>query len=124
VSADRSPNLVAWQWKGYPEFHGDKKNLMLHALSNPMFIFGTLAVVTSPLTRWHCAVGGVVFMVVCMAIQGRGHKMEKNAPIPFDGPLDVLGRIFFEQLFNFPRFVLTGGFGRAWKAATGSSDTR
>jgi hypothetical protein len=57
-------------------------------------------------------------MVVAMVIQGRGHKLEKNPPIAFDGPLDVAGRIFIEQLFNFPRFVLSGGFGRAWKAAS------
>jgi uncharacterized membrane protein YGL010W len=118
VSADRSPNLVAWQWKGYPEFHGDRKNLLLHALSNPLFIAGAIALVTTPLTRWHCGVGGVALMVVAMVIQGRGHKLEQNPPIPFDGPLDVAGRIFIEQLFNFPRFVLSGGFGRAWKAAS------
>jgi hypothetical protein len=119
MSADRSPNLLAWQWNGYPEFHGSRKNLLLHVLTNPLFIFGFLAIVTSPWTRWHCAVGGLVLMALVMIVQGRGHKMEKNPPIPFNGPLDVAGRIFFEQLINFPRFVLTGGFARAWKASSG-----
>jgi hypothetical protein len=51
-----------------------------------------------------------------MAVQGRGHRLEKNAPVPFRGPLDVLARIFVEQWVTFPRFVLSGGFARAWRA--------
>lgn len=117
MSADRSPNLIAWQWNGYPEFHGNKKNLLLHAVSNPLFLLGTLSVITVPFTSWHCAVGGVALWGLAMAIQGRGHKLEQNAPIPFAGLPDGLGRIFFEQHINFPRYVLSGGFSRAWKAA-------
>jgi hypothetical protein len=117
MSADRGPNLIAWQWKGYPDFHADKRNLALHLASNPLFLVGTFSIITCPFTRWHCAVGGLLLMVLCMVIQGRGHRLERNAPIPFAGPLDVAGRIFFEQVFNFPRFVLTGGFARAWRSA-------
>lgn len=117
MSADRSPNLLAWQWSSYPDFHGDRRNLALHAASNPFFLLGTLSVLTVPLTSWHCAVGGLALWGAAMAVQGRGHKLEKNAPIPFAGLPDVLGRIFLEQHVNFPRFVLSGGFARAWRAA-------
>jgi hypothetical protein len=36
-------------------------------------------------------------------------------PVPFAGPVDVVSRIFAEQLITFPRFVLSGQFARAWR---------
>ena len=43
-------------------------------------------------------------------MQGIGHKREAEPPVPFDGPGDFLARVFVEQFFTFPRFVLTGGW--------------
>ena len=63
------------------------------------------------------AIPGVLMMVGAMAMQGRGHRTEPQAPARFLGPFDVLARILAEQWIAFPRFVLTGGFARAWKAA-------
>jgi hypothetical protein len=119
MSADRQTQLLAWQWEGYPDFHGNKRNLMIHAITNPLFLFGVLSIVTCPFTRWHCAVGGALLIVAAIVIQGRGHKLEKNAPIPFLSPFEGVRRLFLENLVNFPRYVLTGGFSRAWKAANG-----
>ena len=48
-----------------------------------------------------------------MAMQGRGHRRER--PAPFAGALDMILRIFAEQLITFPRFVLSGEFARAWR---------
>jgi hypothetical protein len=62
------------------------------------------------------ALGGLVLLPLAMAAQGRGHRLEKVPPAPFAGPLDVVARIFAEQLITFPRFVLSGGFTRAWRA--------
>lgn len=62
-------------------------------------------------------VGGVSAMALAMVAQGRGHAIEASPPIPFAGPADALGRIFLEQLVNFPRFVLTGGLAKAWRAS-------
>lgn len=58
------------------------------------------------------------------AMQGRGHRLESTAPVPFAGPFDVISRIFVEQLVTFPRFVLSGEFVRAWRRAVKPTDPR
>jgi len=50
-------------------------------------------------------------------VQGRGHRGESAAPVPFTGPGDFVSRFLVEQLVSFPRFVLTGGWLRAWRRA-------
>jgi hypothetical protein len=112
----RPGGLVAWQWSIYPAGHRNRQNLLLHALTEPIFLAGTVALLASPFTRSPgLAVGGLAAMVAVMALQGRGHRLEQASPSPFLGPLDVLQRFFVEQWFNFPRYVLTGEFARAWR---------
>jgi hypothetical protein len=41
--------------------------------------------------------------------------MEQTPPVPFRGPLDVVGRLFLEQWINFPRYLLSGKLGEAWR---------
>jgi hypothetical protein len=113
--AKREPNLVAWQWSLYPVAHRNRANLILHLVTVPLFMTGTLTAASAPLTRWWYALVGLGVMAVAFAAQGAGHKREENAPVPFLGPGDVLGRIFAEQWINFPRFVLSGGLARAWR---------
>jgi len=36
---------------------------------------------------------------------------------PFTGPLNAMSRIFLEQWVTFPRFVLSGGWSHAMRAA-------
>jgi hypothetical protein len=115
--AGRDQPLVAWQWGLYPDGHRNRRNLMIHILTVPMFWTGTLAIVLAPLTTWWNIFAGVVFMALAMAAQGRGHKLEATPPVPFLGPADVLGRIFVEQWITFPRYVLSGGWARAWRSA-------
>jgi hypothetical protein len=57
-------------------------------------------------------------MALAVALQGRGHAVERTSPAPFRGPLDVVARLFAEQWITFPRFVLSGGFARAWRASS------
>ena len=79
-------------------------------------MLGTLALVF--VWRWPwLGLAGLVTMVLVMAVQGRGHRIEEVAPVSFTGPVDVVTRILAEQWVTFPRFVLSGGFGRAWRAA-------
>lgn len=118
----RDPTLLIWQWNGYPTFHADRRNLLLHVLTQPVFALGFLALLTAPLAG--SVIGalarvgaGIAAMAVAMAIQGRGHAREDAPPIPFAGPRDVILRIVLEQLITFPRFVLSGGFARAWRAS-------
>jgi len=115
-------SLLSWQWGIYPSAHADRRNLAIHVITNPIFIAGLVAVPLGLITMtWLTAIAGVLAMPLVMFIQGRGHRLEKEPPAPFRGPLDVLGRIFLEQLVNFPRYVITGKFADAWAAASTDS---
>ena len=107
-------NLLAWQWDLYAEGHRDRRNLLIHAATVPLFDAGTLLALASP---WlgPSALAGLLLLPLAMALQGRGHRGERVGPVPFAGPVDVASRIFAEQLITFPRFVLSGRFARAWR---------
>ena len=112
---DREGGLLKWQWSLYPAAHCDRRNLALHAATAPVFVGGTCALLLSPLAGAAAAVGGVAAMLAAMLAQGRGHKLEKSAPAPFLGPADVIKRFVAEQWITFPRYVLSGGFSKAWR---------
>jgi len=117
MDRDNRPNgLIAWQWSLYPDGHGDHVNLILHLLTVPLFWAGTVAI---PLALWRgpwwLALAGFFAMVAAIVVQGRGHRRETTEPVPFRGPLDVAARLFVEQWFTFPRYVLTGALARRWR---------
>jgi hypothetical protein len=64
-------------------------------------------------------ISGLGSSAISMIVQGRGHAREATQP-KLGGPLNVLARIFAEQFVTFPRFVLGGGWLRAWRAASAS----
>ena len=113
VAADRR-SLLRWQWQGYPRFHRDRVNLLIHIVAVPAFSLGALAL---PLAlawgRPGLGVAGLTAMVLSLAAQGRGHAREENPPEPFSGPREFVARLFAEQFLTFPRFVLSGGWRRA-----------
>ena len=96
--------------------HADRTNLLVHVLTVPFFLAGTVAVLASPVLGPVWPASGLAGMVVAIDLQGRGHKRERVAPAPFRGPLDVVARLFVEQWVTFPRFVLSGGFAHAWRS--------
>ena len=114
----RDLSIPAWQWAGYPTFHGDRANLLLHLVAVPLFIGGTLAVLASPFVGWGALGAGLGAMALSLAAQGRGHRREGRPPEPFLGPGDFVGRLFVEQFVTFPRFVLSGHYFRALKEAS------
>lgn len=115
---DSSPQgLLAWQWKQYPAGHTCRINLVIHILTVPLFQLGTLVLLGSLVMGPTAALIGFGLMAAAMAAQGRGHAAEPRPPARFRGPLDVLVRILAEQWVTFPRFVRSGGFGRAWEAS-------
>jgi hypothetical protein len=118
MTDDRKGGLLAWQWSLYPDNHRDAQNLLVHALTVPVFMAGTIAAAATP---WVGPLGllGLLGMIGAMAVQGRGHKREATPPVPFRGALDVVGRIFLEQWVTFPRYVASGAFARAWRSARG-----
>jgi len=76
---------------------------------------GTVALVLSPFVSGWLAPAGLAAMAVAVALQGRTHRLELTAPIPFRGPGDVVARFLAEEWVTFPRYVASGGFGRAWR---------
>ena len=106
--------LLRWQWAGYAKYHQSRANLLIHIIGVPLFLIGTIALVValSQLSLMLLAVG-VGCIVVAVALQGRGHRLEVVPPEPFSGPLNFVSRLFFEQWVTFPRFVISGGWGAA-----------
>jgi hypothetical protein len=103
----------------YPRFHQNKTNLLLHIVMVPLFVVGVLYALSSAMQGlWLAASLGLALPLVSIAVQGAGHKKEPNPPLPFDGPGDFVKRIFSEQFYKFPKFVLSG----EWLAALRSSD--
>jgi hypothetical protein len=114
----RPGELIRWQWEGYAQYHQSRANLLLHIVVVPLFIAGNVALLAAPFQRsWWLAAAGVIAMVVSVALQGRGHGTEFNPPVPFSSPLNAVARIFLEQWVNFPRFVLSGRWLQALRAA-------
>lgn len=109
--------LLRWQWSLYGDNHRARATLLVHVATVPLFLAGTVVALAAPLLGGWFALLGAAAMVVAVALQGRTHKAEATAPVPFTGAADVVSRIFVEQWVTFPRFVLSGSFGRAWRAA-------
>ena len=115
--------LLSWQLSLYPDNHHDRTNLALHILTVPLFWAGTVGLGLAWLQPW-LLLAGPAAMATAMALQGRGHKRESVAPVPFEGAGDVVSRIFVEQWVTFPRFVWSGGFGRAWRRSPKDQSSR
>ena len=105
--------LLRWQWQGYRHTHSSHANLVIHVITVPAFLLGTLAVVYAivTLSGWW-AVAGVLAMATAMALQGMGHRLEPSAPAPFTGLGNAASRIFLEQWVTFPRYLLSGAWRR------------
>lgn len=115
------PNLLSWQYEGYAEFHRNRANLLLHIVAVPAVVLAFAALLFGALTlHWAPLAAGFIGMVVSFLVQGIGHQREPTPSIPFAGPGDALSRILSEQFVTFPRFVLSGAFGRALRAAAPS----
>lgn len=115
----RPGGLLAWQWDLYGPGHSKRSNLLIHILAVPVFQIGTLVLLSSVAFGILFGLVGVLLMTGAMAAQGKGHAGEAQAPVPFRGPGDVLARIFAEQWITFPRYVLSGGFAKAWTRSVG-----
>lgn len=114
--------FLADQFGDYPRVHTTRTNLLIHIVAVPVFDVAVVGVVMSLAARsWLGAAAGAVVAVAAFAAEGRGHAIEPERPIPFAGPRDVFTRIFAEQFITFPRFVLSGGWLRAYRATTGEA---
>ena len=112
------PNLLSWQFELYPEGHTTRLNLAIHLVTVPTFHMGLVTLLFG-LVGWSgfTMLAGWIVAATCIVLQGVGHKREPVAPVPFSGPVDVVSRLLVEQLITYPRFMLSGGFIRAWIAS-------
>ena len=109
--------FLRWQWSDYSAKHRSRANLLIHIVAVPLFQAGTLLLVYSALQRAAIVAGlGVACVVVSLAMQGRGHRLEAERPAPFGGAGDFIRRIVVEQWVTFPRFVLSAGWSRNLQA--------
>ena len=111
--------LLRWQWEGYPRYHRSRRNLLLHIVLVPLFIFANISLVVALIQRsWLMALVAVSAMIASIALQGRGHGAEAIPPEPFTGAANAISRIFLEQWLTFPRFVLSRGWLNALRHAS------
>jgi hypothetical protein len=105
-------------WTAYRNVHSDRRNLLIHLVTQPLFAAGFAASVLGPFAGhpWWAAAGPLAMLLAIVA-QGRGHAFERQAFRGFAGPLDAVRTLLREQLITFPRFVLSGRFARALRAA-------
>ena len=111
--------LLRWQWQGYPRYHTTRANLLLHLSSVPFFWAGTLLMLGGLFTlSWSSVLAGLFCLSVPVIVQGLGHKrLESTPPAPFSSAWNFVARFCLEQWINLPRFVLSGGWARAWRGA-------
>ena len=114
----RIGELLRWQWEGYAKYHQARPNLLIHIVAVPLFLLGTVSLVGAivRLSLLLLAVA-VVCILVAVALQGRGHRLEQVPPEPFTGPLNFVSRLFLEQWVTFPRFVFSGRWFAALRKA-------
>jgi hypothetical protein len=120
---ERGGSLLAWQWTNYPAGHRDRRNLLVHALTAPVFQVGTVALVVSPFVSGWLAALGLGAIASTVALQLGTHRLERMAPAPFRGPGDIMARFLAEQWVTFPRYVASGAFGQAWRSSPVETDT-
>lgn len=112
--------LLEWQWSDYAAKHRNRTNLLVHIAAAPLFQVGTVVMAYAAIRISGAAVAvGVICMVGALAAQGRGHKLERETPAPFDGAADFVSRFVAEQWVTFPRFVLSGGWLQNLRAGPG-----
>jgi phage terminase small subunit len=110
--------LLEWQWSDYTAKHRNRTNLLVHIVAVPLFQVGTAILVYAVISVSVAAAGlALACMVAALIAQGRGHKLEAETPVPFDGAADFISRFVVEQWVTFPRFVLSGAWYRNLTAA-------
>ncbi|WP_238937590.1 terminase [Pseudoalteromonas sp. S16_S37] len=75
----------------------------------PAFIFGTVSLISSVISlNILSLIYSMLLMAISIAVQGFGHSKEALPPEPFSSAKNAFIRVFLEQLYTFPKFVITG----------------
>ncbi|WP_125782123.1 terminase [Pseudoalteromonas rubra] len=114
--------IIQWQWEGYAKFHKSRSNLWLHIFAVPIFIAGSVLLFSTVFNfSVLLLVVSILLMAVSLAVQGIGHNEEALPPEPFTGPVNAVIRILLEQLYTFPKFVISGGWCTAYRNSKSSN---
>ena len=110
-------------WADYRRVHADRRNLIIHLIAVPLFVASFVALLVF-VTRADYGPGAVALALalVAMGLQGRGHKLESETPLPFTGAGNFLKRWFTEQFVTFPVFLISGRWRQQYRAAGSVSD--
>ena len=93
----------------YAVYHRNRFDLAIHPIGVPMFVFGTVGALLAAINGARAVVAaGLLAAAVGLGIRGTGHRREPTPPEHFWGPGDGIGRIFSEQFYKFPKFLITG----------------
>jgi hypothetical protein len=111
---------VAEQIRDYQRVHRSRRNLLLHAVAIPLFWAGLFVLALSFNGGLLAAAAGVAALAGSVGLQGIGHATESETARPFTGAGNFLLRLSTESLIVFPRFIVSGGFVRAWMQASRS----
>lgn len=114
----RFNEIIERQWEGYLKFHQSRKNLLIHIIFVPVFIIGFVSFLLS--LFWLdliSAVSSLLIMALSIGLQGLGHGKERIPAEPFTSFNNGVIRILLEQLYTFPKFVLTGKWVEALQGA-------
>lgn len=105
--------VLRTQWDGYQCIHASHTNFVVHLITVPVFMAGTVAFFwgAATLSISYCLIG-LFAMMVTVATQGWGHKQEVCSPSPFTSRANAFMRIFLEQWVTFPKYALH----IAWRA--------
>lgn len=107
ISLDNESEHPGMNIKDYASVHQHWGNILMHVLSAPFFMAGTLIGTLKLLSGdWLGVVASFIVVVMAFALQGIGHKLEENPAPPFVGPLDMIRRIFAEQFYRFWVFLV------------------
>lgn len=105
--------ILRTQWDGYQCVHATQTNFVVHLITVPIFMAGTVAFFLGlvMLSMAYCLIG-LLAVMVAVASQGWGHKQETCPPSPFTSRVNAFVRIFLEQWVTFPKYALH----IAWRA--------
>jgi hypothetical protein len=113
------PNLVQWQRDVYPEVHSRRSTLLVHVVTVPIFVAATLGFLVSLVTlHFFSALLSLTVMGAAFGAEAVMHKREPKSHA-IDGAVDLLSRVFVEHFVTFWRFVLDGGWAKAYREASG-----
>ena len=104
--------------KPYSHVHAHRTNLLIHSVAVPLFILAHVGLVVAiayrkPLPALACV--GVA--VTSLGAQRKGHDLEVQSPEPFSSGWNFATRLYTEQFYTFPKFVLSGEFQKSWSVA-------